>query len=672
MPGRTKAPAQDAAAGSAVNHGEARAKTIENFLEQTSRATLLRFSTAGSVDDGKSTLIGRLLHDSKNVYEDHLESLHAVSEKNQQSFGEALAYLTDGLKAEREQGITIDVAYRYFSTPRRHFILADTPGHEQYTRNMATGASTANLAILLIDARNGVVTQTRRHAFILSLLGIPRYLVTVNKMDLVGYSQAAFEKIQADFVEFAAKLGIKELRFVPVSALNGDNIVQVSSRMPWYKGESVMEYLENVYIEGDVNLVDFRFPVQCVIRPNQDYRGYAGQIASGVIRKGEEVMAVPSMRKSRVKSIDLFPSAQQPAKVDAAHAPMSVSLCLEHELDISRGDMIVRTHNVPHIRNHFEAMVVWMDVASMNVQEQYIIQQTTREAKARVDEIKYRVDVNTLSRLPGSPLQLNEIGRVSLTTTKPLLIDPYSRSRSTGAFILVHPATFRTVAAGMIIDRLPEEMLSAGLGPAADSAGRVSHNIHVEGGAISRGDREERLGYPAATLWLTGLSGSGKSSIAREVERRLFERGQMIYRLDGDNLRFGLNRDLGFSNADRSENIRRAAETARLMNEAGVSVICSFISPFKADRERARQIIDSQHFMEIYLNTPLAVCEERDPNGLYRKARAGQIKEFTGVTSPYEPPENPDLALNTAKLDIEECVSHIIAYIDRRSAAAKK
>lgn len=639
-------------------------QAIEAMLTESSRHSLLRFSTAGSVDDGKSTLIGRLLNDSKNIYEDTLQSLQSVSEKNKQSFSEALAYLTDGLRAEREQGITIDVAYRYFSTPKRHFILADTPGHEQYTRNMATGASTANLMILLVDARLGVITQTKRHAFIGSLLGIPRFLVTVNKMDLVNYSQEVFEKIHADFIEFAAKLGIKDVRFVPVSALQGDNIVEPSRNMPWHSGETVMQYLENVYVEGDINLIDFRFPVQCIIRPHQDYRGCGGQIVSGVIRAGEEVVVLPSMKRSRVASIDVYSPDPAKRQLAEAFAPMSVTLTLEHDLDIARGDMIVRTHNMPRVVNQFEAMLIWMGDQIMAPEKPLIIRHTTRESKVFVDQISYKVDVNTLSRLPGGPLHLNEIGRVSLTSTKALLIDPYSRNRATGSFILVDPASNLTVGAGMIIDRLPEELLPV-KHPGQEASGQKSGNIHAEDGAISRREREAQTGFRAVTLWFTGLSGSGKSSIAKEIERRLFEAGRTIYRLDGDNLRFGLNRDLGFTREDRSENIRRAAEVARLFNQAGVSVISSFISPFKSDRASAREIVGANEFIEVYFSTPLEVCETRDPHGLYLKARSGEIKEFTGLTSPYEPPESPEIVLNTEKLSIEDSVRVVLAYLEK-------
>jgi bifunctional enzyme CysN/CysC len=642
-----------------------RGADIAEFLERSAEATLLRFSTAGSVDDGKSTLIGRLLHDSKNVYEDHLRAIEALADGGSEEL--PLALLTDGLKAEREQGITIDVAYRYFSTPKRHFILADTPGHEQYTRNMATGCSTANLMILLIDAKSGVVTQTKRHAFIGSLLGVPRFLVTINKMDLVDYSERVFEKIREDFLEFAGKLGVKELRFIPVSALHGDNIVKPGRSMPWYRGETVMEHLENVYAAGDVNLVDFRFPVQCALRPNQNYRGYAGQIASGTITVGEEVLVLPSMRKSRIKSIDVHGGHSGSGSLQEAFAPMSVALTLTDEIDVGRGDMIVRSHNAPQVQSQCEAMLVWMSDTPMDLSRPYIIMHTSRQARAFIDEVTYKVDVNTLHRTPGAPLQLNEIGRVSLSSAKPLMLDSYRKNRATGNFILIDAASFHTVAAGMVLDSMPQQMLPVGRRE-PEERGHVSTNIHVESSSLTREARETKLGCRAVTLWITGLSGSGKSSIARALERRLFQDDRLVYRLDGDNLRFGLNRDLGFSREDRSENIRRAAEVAHLFNQAGVTVISSFISPFQSDREQARGIIGADSFIEVYLDTPLEVCESRDPHGLYQKARRGEIAEFTGITSPYEAPLSPQIALQTDKMNIEECIDAVVKFLDKRTS----
>ena len=626
--------------------------SAEQFLRESARSSLLRFSTAGSVDDGKSTLVGRLLYDTGNIFDDHLDALEQRA-RREGGGPLSLALLTDGLKAEREQGITIDVAYRYFSTPKRRFILADCPGHEQYTRNMATGCSTADLTILLVDARYGVVTQTKRHSFISALLGTPRIVIAVNKMDLVDYSEKVFENIRQDYTAFASKLGIREVRFIPISALLGDNVVTKSTSMPWYHGETVMEYLETVYIGSDANLVDFRFPVQYIVRPHQDYRGYAGQIASGEIRVGEEVMALPSMRRSTVASIDLYNPDPSKRSLTSATSPLSVCITLTDDIDIARGDMLVRPGNVPHTADSFDAMVVWGSDTEMDPAKAYLIQHTSRRAKAYVDDIKYRVDVNSLSRMSPAPLCANDIARIHVRVSTPLFVDSYRINRATGNFILIDPDTFHTVGAGMILDRAGQHGLDD------DAKTPAERNLHLEGSLVSRAQREARANTPARTVWLTGLSGSGKSSIARALERKLFDAGLPVYRLDGDNLRSGLNSDLGFSAADRKENIRRAAEVAKLFNDAGVTVLCSFISPFAEDRARAREIIGSEYFLEVYLETPLEVCEMRDPHGLYKKARSGGLPEFTGITSPYEAPVEAALTLNTATLPLESCVSAI-------------
>jgi bifunctional enzyme CysN/CysC len=631
---------------------------LEREHEQREERGLLRFSTAGSVDDGKSTLVGRLLHDSKNLLDDQAEALKKASEKHAGKGAFSLALVTDGLRAEREQGITIDVAYRYFATQKRRFILADSPGHEQYTRNMATGASTADLTIVLVDASKGVLIQTKRHAFISSLLGVPRIIVAINKMDLVNYSQEVFENIKRDFLEFSTKLTIKDIRFIPVAAMLGDNIVEPSTNMPWYHGEPLLEYLENVYIGGDRNRVDFRFPVQLVIRGQDTYRGYAGQIASGSIRVGEPVVVLPSMRQSTVKSIDVY----QQSDTESASTPQSVSITLADEIDVSRGDMIVRAGNIPRIQSKLEAIIVWMGETALNLSTQYVVMHTSRTTKAYVNAVRYRIDVNTLSRLPSAPLQMNEIGRLSLTTSQPLFYDTYDRNRNCGSFILIDPATHLTVAGGMLIDPQPEETDSA-----SSSAGAQSTNLHLESGNVTREQREIKTGQRAMTIWCTGLSGSGKSTIAREVEKRLFDNNVPVYRLDGDNLRSGLNSDLRFGNRDRSENIRRAAHVARLMNEAGVTVLCSFISPFEKDRQLARTIVGEQNFLEVYLSTPLATCEERDPHGLYRKAREGEIKDFTGIDSPYEAPITPDLSIRTDRQTIEEAVALVEETLKKMS-----
>jgi len=623
---------------------------LEAAVREATTNSILRFSTAGSVDDGKSTLIGRLLFDSKNIYDDHIASIEKASKGQDGPI--SLALLTDGLRAEREQGITIDVAYRYFFTPKRRFILADTPGHEQYTRNMATGASTADLTIILIDARKGVVTQTRRHAFIASLLGVPRLLVAINKMDLVEYSEQVFQRITEEFSQFAVKLGVRELKFIPVSALNGDNIVDHSRSMSWYHGESVLEYLENVYIGADRNLVDFRLPVQFVVRPNQNYRGFAGQILSGAIRVGEEVMALPSERRSKIKSIDQLGRGLKHESLESACAPMSVVVTLEDEIDVSRGAMLVRAKNFPKAHNDFESIVIWMGESPMDPKREYLIQHTSRDTKARIESIEYKVDVNTLSRTPAKELTLNEIGRVRFVSRTPLFLDTYQRNRATGSFIIIDAEDFRTVGAGLVIESVPDE--------SRRKEDLKSRQLHREDGLITREEREARGGGKALTYWLTGLSGSGKSTIAKALERRMFGLGRNVYRLDGDNLRFGLNKDLGFSKEDRKENIRRVAEVARLFNEAGVSVICSFISPYIEDRSAAREVIGNDTFVEVYLDTPLEVCEKRDPHGLYKKARSGDIKDFTGISAPYEAPENPEERVNTAEMSVEMIVEQLL------------
>lgn len=636
---------------------------VREILAQSERNTLLRFSTAGSVDDGKSTLIGRLLHDSKNVYDDHIDALEKKA-KSKGSEAIDLSLLTDGLRAEQEQGITIDVAYRYFSTPKRRFILADTPGHEQYTRNMATGASTADLTIILIDARKGVLTQTKRHSFIASLLGVPRLLVAVNKMDLVGYDQKVFDSIREEYTTFVSKLGIREVTFIPVSALQGDCVVRPGNNMPWYSGGTIMDYLENVYVAGDRNQVDFRFPVQYVIRPDQNYRGYAGQIRSGHIHVGDEVVVLPSLRRSTVRSIDYMDSDPSKRSLTVATAPQSVVLTLKDEIDISRGDMLVRAHNVPHTVREFEAMMVWMSEAPMDCSRSYIVMHTSRQTKAFIHSISYRVNVNTLSREEGKPLALNEIGRVALTTKAPLFVDSYDKNRATGNFIVIDEESFQTVAGGMIIDRQPP---GSSYQPGESNAVTPrSEFIHREDGEINRQRRELSFGSKAVTVWCTGLSGSGKSTLAKALEAKLFSEGRPVYRLDGDNIRFGLNSNLGFSIEDRRENIRRVAEVAKLFNDAGISVICSLISPMQIDRQRAREIIGDMSFIEVYVNTPLKECEKRDPHGLYRKARSGEIAEFTGISAPYESPENPEVELDTTTHSIGVCVDLVCKGIERK------
>ncbi len=617
----------------------------------TKPADLLRFTTAGSVDDGKSTLIGRLLYDSKAIFEDQLEAVERASRNRGDAYVD-LALLTDGLRAEREQGITIDVAYRYFATPRRKFIIADTPGHIQYTRNMVTGASTAELAIILIDARKGVLTQSKRHGFLATLLQIPHLLVAINKMDLVDYDQAIYERIVRDYREFANRLNTHDMVFIPISALHGDNVVAKSEKMPWYDGATLLHHLETVNVGTSRNRVDFRFPVQYVIRPHQDFRGYAGQVASGRIAPGDAVVALPSGLTSRVRAITTYDGVQ-----DEANVGDSVVITLDDEIDISRGDMLVRVRNLPHRANRIDATLCWMDETAMNPSGAYLLQHTTRTVKALVSEINYRIDVDTMHREPAETLQLNEIGRVQLTTTEPLFFDAYRINRATGSFILIDPFTNNTVAAGMIRDRSRE--LSDVV--AVEQAGRqTSPNVVWGESGVTLEMREQLNGHQAAVLWMTGLSGSGKTTVARQLEKRLYGLGVRTLVLDGDNLRHGLNGDLAFSPADRKENIRRAAEVARIGYEHGNIVLCTFISPYAADRAFARALLPHGRFWEIYVKCDLAVCRRRDPKGMYARALKGEITNFTGVDAPYEAPTAPELVIETDLHTTDELVEQIV------------
>ncbi|MDT4950985.1 MAG: bifunctional enzyme CysN/CysC [Pseudonocardiales bacterium] len=613
-------------------------------------AEMLRFATAGSVDDGKSTLIGRLLFDSKAIFEDQLTAVEKTSHSRGHDTPD-LALLTDGLRAEREQGITIDVAYRYFATPKRKFIIADTPGHTQYTRNMVTGASTADLALILIDARNGVLEQSRRHAFLATLLGIPHLVICINKMDLVDFSEERFEEIRDEFRRFAMKLEVTDLTFIPMSALSGDNVVQRSESMPWYGGTSLLQHLEDVHVASDRNLIDVRFPVQYVIRPHQstdddlhDFRGYAGTIAGGVVRTGDEVTVLPSGFSTAVEAV-WGPGGR---KLDEAFAGQAVTLELRDKIDISRGDLICRPHNRPHVGQDIDAMVCWMSSdAQLTPGARYTIQHTTRSTRAVVRSLDYRLDVNTLHRdETADGLSLNEIGRIRLRTQQPLLFDAYRRSRDTGSFILVDEATNNTVAAGMIT------------GPSQQKSRVVWHS-----GSVQRAERATQ----GMTVWLTGLSGSGKSTVAAELERRLVASGRPAYLLDGDNLRHGLNAGLGFSAEDRAENVRRVAEVAKLLADAGVVAIVSLVSPYHADRERARTLHSESGlpFAEIFVDTPLQVCEARDPKGMYAKARAGEIKNFTGVDDPYEAPESPHLRLRPEDGDAAAQAALVVDLVER-------
>ncbi len=617
---------------------------------------LLRLTTAGSVDDGKSTLIGRLLYDSKAIFEDQLEAVARASRNRGDAYVD-LALLTDGLRAEREQGITIDVAYRYFATPRRKFIIADTPGHIQYTRNMVTGASTAELAIILIDARKGVVTQSKRHGFLATLLQIPHLVVAVNKMDLVGYDQAVYARIVQEYREFAARLNTHDMIFIPISALHGDNIVTKSEQMPWYAGATLLHHLETVNVGTSRNIVDFRFPVQYVIRPNQDFRGYAGQVASGRIAPGDEIVALPSGLTSRVRTLSTYDGDQDEAVVGD-----SVVITLEDEIDISRGDMLVRVRNLPHRANRIDATICWMNETPMNPNGAYLLQHTTRTVKALISEINYRIDVDTMHRESADTLQLNEIGRVQLTTTEPLFFDAYRINRATGSFILIDPFTNNTVAAGMIRDRSRE---LSDVVEREQPQRQTSPNVVWGEGGVTLEMRERLNGHRAAVLWLTGLSGSGKSTLARLLEKRLYSLGVHTLYLDGDNLRHGLNGDLSFAPADRKENIRRAAEVARIGYEHGSVVICTFISPYAADREFARSLLPHGRFFEIYVKCDLDVCKRRDPKGMYARALKGEIVNFTGVDAPYEEPVRPEMVVETDLHSADELVEQIVGQLLR-------
>lgn len=638
-------------------------ESIDTYLARNQRKELLRFLTCGSVDDGKSTLIGRLLHDSKMIYEDQLAAVKRDSAKMGTTGGDIdLALLTDGLKAEREQGITIDVAYRYFSTDKRKFIIADTPGHEQYTRNMATGASTCQLAIILIDARHGVMTQTRRHSFIVSLLGIKHVVVAINKMDLVGYSQETYEKIRDEYTGFVAKLGISDVQFIPMSALKGDNVVDKTEAMPWYQGPPLLNHLESVHIASDLNLADLRFPVQYVLRPNLDFRGFAGTIASGIVRKGDSIMALPSGKRSRIKSIVTLDG-----ELDEAFGPQAVTLTLKDEIDVSRGDMIVLEGSQPHVSSDIEAMVVWMSEKPFVPGRTYWLKQTTRTVSAEIAELRYAVDVNTLEKRPATQLQLNEVAHVQLSLTQPICYDAYKANRATGAFIIIDRLTNNTVGAGMILEK----------GDARGSGDHwnqspVAATTKERHSLIDLAERQKRFNQKPATILLTGLTGSGKSRIAFGLEKALFERGHTATVLYGQNLRQGLGKDLGFSADDRSENLRRSAEVAKLMNDAGLICICAFVAPHESVRQRARQTIGPDRFIEIFVSAPLEICKQRDKSDMYAQAERGEIPHFPGVSATFEEPNNPDLILHTDQLSVEESVDKIIALLQQRGFTQSK
>jgi bifunctional enzyme CysN/CysC len=633
---------------------------LGSYLREQGNKELLRFLSAGSVDDGKSTLIGRLLYDTRMIYEDQLAAVRRDSERKGTTGGELdLSLLMDGLKAEREQGITIDVAYRYFSTSRRKFIIADCPGHEQYTRNMATGASNCDLAIILVDARHGVVRQTKRHSFIVSLLGIRHVVVAVNKMDLVEYSEQRFDEIVQSYGAFAMRLEIPDLRFIPVSALVGDNVVDSSLHMPWYRGETLLHYLENVHIASDRNLIDLRFPVQYVNRPNANFRGFCGTVASGVLREGDDVTALPSGVRTRVRSIVTYDG-----DVKEAYPPMAVTVTLSDEVDVSRGDTLVHPANLPRIDQMFEAMLVWMTDDPMEPGKPYLFKHATSTLTGQVAALRYRVDVNTLHRAEASILGLNEVGRVTVRLARPICFDPYARNRSTGAFIVIDRWTNRTVGAGMIIDRASSlKFLEDHWDADADDRAAL---LAVRQGAVSLEERSRRQGHGAVTILLTGLAGAGKTTIAHALERRLFDAGCAVSVLDGSHMRQTINRDLGFSARERSENLRRSIDIARLFNDAGLICVCAFMAPNAAVRDKARQSLGAARYIEIFVSATVEVCRQRDKTGVYQKADAGAIHEFPGVSAPYETPVNPDLVVDSSTFSVEQSVERIVALLKAR------
>jgi bifunctional enzyme CysN/CysC len=622
------------------------AKDIGAYLKSHENKGLLRFITCGSVDDGKSSLIGRLLFESKMLFEDQLATLAADSKRIGTTGGDLdFALLLDGLSAEREQGITIDVAYRFFSTDRRKFIVADTPGHEQYTRNMVTGASTADVAIILIDARKGVLTQTRRHSFIVSLLGIRHIVLAINKMDLVDYSEARFREIQEEFRPFAEQVGLLEVTCIPISAVKGDNITSLSSNTPWFKGPTLMEYLETVEVDEDrLQTLPFRLPVQWVNRPNLDFRGFAGLIASGVVHRGDRVRVSPAGTISTVARI-----VTSDGDLESAVAGQSITLTLQDEIDISRGDVISAADAPPEVADQFEAAVVWMNEQPMLRGRAYLMKIGTKTVTATVMPLKYKINVNTLEHLAATRLELNEIGICDLELDRAVAFDAYANNRATGAFILIDRMTNNTVGAGMLRFAL-----------------RRSQNVHWQAMDVNKEAHARLNGHRPCVLWFTGLSGAGKSTIANLVEKRLHSLAHHTALLDGDNVRHGLNKDLGFTDADRVENIRRVAEVSKLMVQAGLIVIVSFISPFRTERRMARSLLEEGEFLEVFVDTPLNLAEQRDVKGLYKKARQGQLKNFTGIDSPYEAPESPEIHIDTTAMTPEAAASYILAQMQRR------
>ena len=623
---------------------------IEAYLAAHEEKTMLRFITCGSVDDGKSTLIGRLLYDSKMIFDDQLSALEAASKKSGTQ-GEAIdfALLVDGLAAEREQGITIDVAYRFFATEKRKFIVADTPGHEQYTRNMVTGASTADLAVLLVDARQGILTQTRRHAYLVHLLGIKHIVLAVNKMDLVDFDQMRFDEIVADFTHFAATLEMTPPLAIPISGLAGDNITEKSANTPWYAGPALLPHLETVELAEDAaQQAPFAMPVQWVNRPNLDFRGFSGRLAGGTVKPGDKVRIVPSGKTSTIASIVTMAADASQCDLAEAVAGQSVTLTLKDEIDCSRGDVIAAADNPPLAADRFEASLVWMDETEMLPGRAYELRIGTQAVSARIQAPKYAVNVNNMEHLAAASLGLNEIGVVELATDRPVVFAPFADSQKLGSFVLIDKLTNATVAAGMLHFSL-----------------RRAHNIHWQAVDVDRAAHAALKGQQPKILWFTGLSGSGKSTIANALEKKLHANGKHTFLLDGDNVRHGLNKDLGFTDADRIENIRRIGEVAKLMTDAGLIVLTAFISPFRAERDIVRALVPAGDFIEVHVDTPLDVAERRDVKGLYKKARAGTLKNFTGIDSPYEPPETPEIVVNTTELSADEAADVIIAYLDK-------
>ena len=618
---------------------------IESYLAAHEQKELLRFITCGSVDDGKSTLIGRMLYESQMLFDDHLAQLEADSKKVGTQEGEIdFALLVDGLAAEREQGITIDVAYRFFSTDKRKYIVADTPGHEEYTRNMATGASTADVAIILVDASQGVLTQTRRHSFIVSMVGVKRIILAVNKLDLVDYSEEVFNQIKADYHQFASEaLTLEEITAIPISALKGDNIVGPSENTPWYSGKSIMEYLETVEVAAQSQSRPFRMPVQWVNRPNREFRGFTGLIGSGCVSVGDRIRVLPSGTESTVSRIVTYDG-----DLDLAGAGRSVTLTLADEIDISRGDIIASADSPCSSADQFQARILWMDDSAMASGRQYLFKSNSQITSMTLGRLKHRIDVNTLEELPAKVLDMNEIGVCNISLSSRVAFDPYDSDPVMGGFVIIDRMTNNTVGMGLI-----------------DFALRRSDNIHWQSMDVTKQSRADQKGQRPRLIWFTGLSGSGKSSIANILEKKLQAMGRHTITLDGDNIRHGLNRDLGFTSEDRVENIRRVGETSKLMLDAGLICITSFISPFRSEREMVRNLVDDDEFIEIFVDTPLEVCEQRDVKGLYAKARAGKLPNFTGISSTYESPENPEIRIDTTQTSAEEAAEQIIDYLSR-------